>query len=313
MNNSNHVTMSLLGRYGRFGNQLFQYGALWLYARKHGLTLQTSPWVGEYLFGIEPSPVTVRLPPYNEGCGTPEKPCVDPPAGRILCGHDYRGYAQYHTSYFEPHRRWLRELFRPIGDIQVRFDRPLRELRRRGKTIIGLHLRRGDYGRLEFYITPTSWYLDWLRKEWDTFDDPVLFIATESPELVKEFAQYNPVTAPDLGVDLQTEPLPSYRYLRHDIENPTPWQMDFFPDWYFLTQCEIMLIPNSSFSFTAAMFSDTIRQVFRSHLPTQEFVSIDPWDEAPLTYDQAEDWHVPGVCLDDTAYWKRLPDGRFEE
>ncbi len=80
--------------------------------------------------------------------------------------------------------------------------------------------------------------------------------------------------------------------------------MDFFPDLYFLTHCEVMLIPNSTFSFTAAMFSDTIHRIFRSDLPTQEFVEIDVWNEAPLTYDMAEDWrHVPGVCLDENPAW----------
>ena len=311
--NDKLVSMSLLGRYGRFGNQLFQYAALRIYARRYGLQWQTAPWVGEQLFGIVPSPLTVNLPPYNEGCGTFEKPCIDPPVGLSLMGHDYRGYAQYHTSYFFPHRKWLRELYRPAGAVKARFDQPLRTLRQRGNTLVGLHLRRGDYGRLAFYVTPVTWYLDWLRKNWCALDKPVLFIATESPALVNEFARYDPVTAPDLGVDLKTAPLPSYHYLRFDVSNPTPWQMDFFPDWYFLTQCDMMLIPNSTFSFTAAMFSDTVQHTFRSDLPTQEFVEIDPWNAAPLTYDLAEDWkHVPGVCLDSTPYWKRLPDGRFE-
>ncbi len=307
------VSMSLLGRYGRWGNQLFQYAALRIYARRYGLQWQTPPWVGEDLFGIPPSPVTVRLPPYQEGCGTLAKPSVDPPVGLSLVGRDYRGYAQYHASYFAPYRKWLRELYRPVAPMQERLEVPLRMLKRHGKTLVGLHLRRGDYGRLEFYITPVEWYLRWLRKHWSTLDDPVLFIATESPDLIDEFARYDPVTAGALGVDLSVEPLPAYPYLAHDLEHRDPWQMDFFPDWYFLTHCEIMLIPNSTFSFTAAMFSDTIRQVFRSDLPTQEFIEIDPWNEAPLTYDQAEEWsHVPGVCLGETAYWKRLPDGKFE-
>ena len=308
-----NVSMSLLGKYGRFGNQLFQYAALRIYARRYGLQLQTAPWIGEDLFGIKPSPVTTVLPPYEEGCGTPEKPCVDPPVGLALQDRDFRGYAQYHTSYFAPHRKWLRELYRPGAAMQERLEAPLQLLRQRGKTIVGLQLRRDDYGRLAFYITPVSWYLEWLRKNWDTLDNPVLFIATESPQLVEKFARYNPLTPPDLGVDLATEPLPTYHYLGHDMEKRDPWQMDFFPDWYFLTQSDIMLIPNSTFSFTAAMFSDTVQHTFRSDLPTQEFVEIDPWNVAPLTYDQAEDWnHIPGVCLNETPYWKRLADGRFE-
>ena len=310
---NNLVSMSLLGRYGRFGNQLFQYGALRIYARRYGLQLQNAAWIGEDLFGIEPSPITEKLPPYVEGCGTPEKPCVDPPVGLSLRGKDFQGYAQYHTSYFAGARKWVRELFRPAAPVQERLEAPLQILKERGKTLIGLHLRRGDYGRLAFYITPVEWYLRWLERNWSSLEDPVLFIATESPALAEEFAEYNPVMTPDLGVDLKAEPMPTYQYLGHDMEQRDPWQMDFFPDWYSLTHCDVMLMPNSTFSLTAAMFSDTIRRVYRSDLPTQEFIEIDPWDEAPLTYDQAEDWrHVESVCLDETKHWKRLPNGKFE-
>lgn len=296
-----YVTASMIGR---FGNQLFQYAALRVYERQYNLTLQTGPWVGEQLFGIEPSPITVRLANYYEGCGNSDKPCVTPPVGRALCGRNFCGYAQYHTSYFSPSRVWLRELYRPIGALQQRMDEPLRQLRRKGTTLIGLHLRRGDYGRLAFYITPVDWYLAWLRKHWTDYTDPVLFVASEDPSLIHEFAKYNPVSATDLGVDLATEPLEHYPYLTHDLADRVPWQMDFFPDWFLLSECDVMLMPNSTFSMTAAMFSDTIQRVYRSDLPTQEFVEIDPWDCEPLTYDLAEDWkHVEGVCLEENPKW----------
>ncbi len=132
------------------------------------------------------------------------------------------GYAQYQTSYFDPHRKWLRELYRPNGHVQARFDSPLHRLRKLGQTVVGLHLRRGDYGRLAYYITPTSWYLEWLRRNWADLDEPVLFIATESPDLVDEFSKYNPVTATSLGVDLRTEPLETYHYLPYDMKTRDP-------------------------------------------------------------------------------------------
>jgi hypothetical protein len=53
---------------------------------------------------------------------------------------------------------------------------------------------------------------------------------------------------------------------------------------------------------------------WRSSLPQQKFVQEDPWDMYPLTHNKAEDYrHVPGVCLDETPYWRRNPDGSFEE
>ncbi len=297
--NDDCVTCSMIGR---FGNQLFQYAALRVYARRYGLKLQTGSWVGEQLFGIPSSPITVRLPRYTERRKVDDNPCV--PEGRELCGHDFHGYGQYHTSYFAPDRKWLCELYRPVGKLRQRMDEPLRQLQHKGKTLIGLHLRRGDYGRLSFYFTPTLWYLTWLRKHWADYEEPVLFIATEDVELVEEFAAYNPVIATDLGVDLKAEPLDNYPYLKHDLKDQDPIQLDFFPDWFLMSECAVILMPNSTFSMTAAMFSDQVRQVFRSDLPTQEFIEIDPWNCCPLTHDQAEDWkHVPGVCVEDNPKW----------
>jgi hypothetical protein len=88
--------------------------------------------------------------------------------------------------------------------------------------------------------------------------------------------------------------------------------MDFFPDWYFLSLCDVLLAPNSTFSVTAAMMG--CNYFWRSSLPQQKFVQEDPWDMYPLTHNKAEDYrHVPGVCLDETPYWRRNPDGSFEE
>ncbi len=301
---SNSVTMSLLGTYGRFGNQLFQYAAIRIYARRYGLQWRTAPWVGEKLFGLPSCPIDTILPRYIEPCGAVEQPCVDPPDGRVLCGRDYRGYAQYHTSYFSPHRKWLRELYCPDGAVMARLTPPLKRLHARGNTIVGLHLRRGDYGRQQFYITPVAWYLEWLRTHWQDLDDPVLFIATETPALVAEFAEYSPLTTTDMGIDLQSQPLADYTYLDRDLELKKSWQMDFFPDWFFLSQCHVLLMPNSTFSFTAAMFSDNLCHLYRSDLPSQEFAEIDPWNGVPITYDQAEDYkRIPGVCLEDNPYW----------
>lgn len=310
-----HVTMSQLGQHGRFGNQLFQYAFLRIYARRHGLQLQTAPWVGEDMFGIPPSPVTVELPPWTERVDEDRQPFTNPPPpGRELCGRDFRGYAQYHTNFYAPHRKFIRKLYRPADHLYERMAGPVRRLREMGDTIIGIHLRRGDYGRLEFYVTPTDWYHGWLAENWARFKNPVLFIATETPGLVDEFAYAFPVTTDKLGVDLKQDPLPHYPYLAYDKRVREPWQMDFFPDWYLLSQCDVLVTPNSSFSFTAGMVSDNLKEFWRSSLPLGAFEKLGIWNTVPLTHDRAEDYrHLPGVCLDKTAYWERLPDGTFRE
>jgi len=55
------ITMSKFGRFGRFGNQIFEYMFLKTYAKKHGLEVQIPPWVGNYLFGTDDPPTTLVL------------------------------------------------------------------------------------------------------------------------------------------------------------------------------------------------------------------------------------------------------------
>lgn len=302
---SNLIAMSRLGTYGRFGNQLFQYAFLRTYAARYGLEVQTAPWVGEDLFNIAPRPVTAHLPAYEERCSNEHgiyKPF--PPVGDEAAGRDFCGYAQYHTSYYQPHRAFIRSYFRPRTTVRERLAPALIRLHAMGGTRIGIHIRRGDYGRLIHYLTPVAWYKQWLAEHWQAFADPVLFIATEDRDLAGEFAEYNPVLAEDLGVDLKAEPLSSYTYLHHDMKARDPHQMDFYPDFWLLQNCEVIVAGNSTFSFTAAMLNANLNGFWRSHLPTQSFVRVDPWNAHPLTWDKTEDYpHIPGIASKDNPYW----------
>ena len=298
------VIMKTIGKHGRFANSIFQHFFLDTYARRHDCDLQLSAWVGNSIFGIRQTPIEVDLPIYSE-------PCVDgqpvPPKGDELVGHDFSGYGQVHTSYFDLCDRIRgRFTYRPKKDVWW----PVLPER---DTVIGLHLRRGDYGRMVFYVTPVEWYLKWLKENWHRYDNPVLFIASEDPSLVDEFSEYNPVTTESLGISLESQPLDDYPYLKTDLKTKEPLQMDFMPDWYYLTQSDVLLIPNSTFSFTAAMF-DKCKEMWRSNLSTQKFELTDPWNSYPLLQDVAEDYrHIPGVCLDETAYWKRTETGYIEK
>jgi len=277
---------------------------LHVFANHYGLFVQTSPWVGEELLNIDPSPITVKLEPFYERLKETGEPYGPP--GNEAIERDFYGYGQYHTSYYRRQQNFIQGFLQPKSAIRERLQPAVTKLRKIGRTIIGVHLRRGDYGRLIHYITPVQWYLDWLDERWSTFDKPVLFIASEDRSLVDEFAKYNPQTAESLGIDLQTEPIPSATYLDNDLANPEPHLMDFFPDWWLLTQCEHLLIPNSTFSFTAAMLSERLKRCYRSDLPTQRFHEIDVWNATPLTYQMAESYkHIKGVCLDhNPPYWE---------
>ncbi len=291
------ITMSLLGNHGRFANQLFQYMFLHTYAVRHGLEVQTSPWIGENLFEIEPAPITDKLANYYEPLHKTGEPKGPPEKEAINC--DFHGYGQFHTSWFKPGEGMIRRMFSVREEVMERLDPAIERFHKAGYTTVGIQLRRGDYGRLIHYITPVQWYLNWLQVIWPLLDDPVLFIASEDRSLVKEFAAYNPFTAESLGIDLKANPQPLYTYQRYDVNHPQPHLMDFFPDWYLLRECEYLAIPNSTFSFVPAMLSNYLVKCWRSHLPTQGFREIDPWNTTPMEYDLAEDHKdIPGVYLE---------------
>lgn len=295
------ITMRQFGHMGRFGNQLFQYAYLKLLSERLDCSLQLPPWVGNELFGADEPPVRCNLEPYKEHVANDGWLQGIPAPDDALVNRDFVGYAQYHTSHFAPHRERFRELFQPTQAVRDRIGSTL--LDDTNETWVGIHLRRGDYGRLIFYITPVAWYLKTLGELWRTLRNPRLFIATEDPTLVSQFANYDPVTAEDLGVELHPEPMANYPYLHRDLAEREPWQLDFYPDFYLLSKCRVILAPNSTFSFAAAMLGDD-PAFYRSHLPTQTFRREDPWNAYPLQRDDVKDYPtVEGVALEHNPYW----------
>ncbi len=111
------ITMSCLGQMGRWGNQVLQYAFVRAYAERYQLEYQTSPWAGQVLFGHQDPPVTADLPRYTErrtftgGHNQMTDRNVQwnhtmPPDSREVVGHDFRGYAQFHTSYYFQQQEW---------------------------------------------------------------------------------------------------------------------------------------------------------------------------------------------------------------
>lgn len=301
------ITMRDFGRYGRWGNQLLQYAFLRVYAKLHGLELQLPPWVGNYLLGANEPPVSAKLETmYEPLSGGPVSEPIAPVNAEYV-NRDFGGYAQWPTSWLAPHKEFVRSLFQPTPTIASRFADAVAAFDTAGKTRIGIHLRRGDYGRSIFYITPVEWYLDWLKRHWDTFNEPVLFVATEDRYLINAFdaAGYRPILVEDLGVDLKAERMAHYNYLRCDLRNKDPRRLDWFPEWYLLTKCEILVTPNSTYSLTAGMASDRLRTFYRSQLPTQSIEAENLWNCTPCQRWQRRDWeHVPGAWLATNPDWR---------
>jgi len=208
--------MSKLGRVAQWGNHLTQYAFLRTYASEHDADYACPRWVGQYLFGFRDPPLpAIDLPfvteanqPGNRGLGLPV-----PPKGDEWIGRNWSGYGQYDTAYYQPKREQIQSLYaNPVEPQLSSMKDALTKLQDRGATIIGLHLRRGDSGRVIYPFTPIEWCLRWLHHNWKRFPYPVLFIATEDTSLVKHFINYNPVIAEDIGITFYCRPYPGYHY-----------------------------------------------------------------------------------------------------
>jgi glycosyltransferase involved in cell wall biosynthesis len=259
------IAMATLGRNGRFANQIFQYAFLKIYAKQHELRVETPAWIGQYLFGHKDPPVSKVFPLIREGSDNVSAASLSDKKGEVE-NADIWGYFQFHTKYYAPYKEYFRSLFNPVPAIESRLKVGYNRLLSRGNTIVALHLRRGDYGYDYFFIAPSEWYKKWLAGFWDTLKEPVLFIASDEPEaVVDDFKEYNPVTAKDLTVELPEAP--------------------FYPDFYYLSRCDILAISNSSFSFAASLLNERCKSFVRPHLPGGKLIPFDPWNSEPIFRD----------------------------
>jgi len=268
------ITSSVLGRENMagLGNQIFLYAFLRTYAREHNLRVETPAWIGQYLFGHHDAPISQPLPLVGEQAQPyklSESAILNAP--EPLKNVDFQGYFQFHTQYHAQHKEYFQSLFKPLPEVAAKVIEAFDLLRSKGKTVVGLHLRRGDYRSVHTvvpYLTvaPSGWYKEWLDGLWETLDEPVLFIASDEIEtVVGDFADYNPITVKDLGVEMPEAP--------------------FYPDFYILSQCDVLAISNSTFSFTAAMLNERCKFFFRPNLRKQKMIAFDPWNSDPLLRD----------------------------
>ncbi|MCC3528786.1 MAG: tetratricopeptide repeat protein [Microcoleus sp. PH2017_22_RUC_O_B] len=265
------ITSSVLGmeNMGRLGNQIFLYGFLKIYALEHNLRVETPTWIGQYLFGHSNPPISRSLPLVGEESQPyklSDSAILNAP--EPFKNVDFHGYFQFHTQYHARHKEYFSSLFKPVPTVEARMAEAMNRLRAKGKTVVGLHLRRGDYKSVHtvvpyLTIAPSGWYKEWLNGFWETLDEPVLFIASDEIEdVIADFAEYHPITVKDLGVELPEAP--------------------FYPDFYILSQCDVLAISNSTFSFAAAMLNERCKFFFRPNLLQEKLIAFDPWNSEPL-------------------------------
>lgn len=253
------IAMTVLGRHGRFGNQIFQYAFLKLYARRHGLTAETPDWCGRYLFGADDPIATADLPPFfNETLALQALEGSAPP---VLNGRDIDGFFMPHTSRYAGWRDEFQTLFRPIPAVSAPLAAALAELKGgNGKrTLVAIHLRRGDFGSDRFWSYPEHFYLSWLERLWPALDRPVLYVASDDSSVVRSFAAFSPVTGHDLGQDIDGAP--------------------YFIDHSVMRIADVLAISNSTFSFSAAMLNQVGRLFVRPPAKDLPLVRFDPWSD----------------------------------
>jgi len=301
------IQMSRLGNYGQWGNQVIEYAFVRDYARRFGHDYEVPEWGGQYLYGFDDPPMTRQLPTKVEstndknGGGAFGVPL--PPYGDEHRDKDFKGWAQYHTTYYAPARGFLLQLYGTPAEPQFsRVQSALCQLRERGKTVIGLHFRRGDSGRLIFFFTPILWALKWLHENWRRFPDPVLYMATEEDDLLAPFAWYRPVTASQLGIEWNTQPYPGYTY-PFDPKPERARQMDFFPDWYILQHTDVLLASDSTFSVTAGWLSPTVQEFWKPRLSFCGFEQLDPWDMHFSPREMVDDYRIPGTFVNENKHF----------
>lgn len=291
------LTMTSLGQLGRFGNQLFQYACLRICAEKSGAKVECPPWIGQTLFGHTDAPISRRLSPAvelkDEGESLfdviPEfipylEKLADAKSTRIssqvlstgFANADLWGFFQFHTRHLKPDRQYFRSLFQPVDELKSALEAGLNTLRSQGKTVVGVHLRRRDYltePRVGFTLVfSAKWYCAWLENIWDELEEPVLLLCSDDVDsIVDEFARFNPITSKDLNIKLPA------RFKDLDLE--------FYTDFFMLSNCDVVVTSNSNFSFAACMLNERAKKFVRPVWDfSKKFQEFDPWNSEPLLW-----------------------------
>ncbi|BBB90085.1 MAG TPA: FkbM family methyltransferase [Methylomusa anaerophila] len=267
------ISMTTLGSQGRFGNQIFQYAFLKIYAQKHGLQAEVPQWIGSTIFDLKDARISRRYPQVRDNYK--DRPSVPKEnfafeTNNPLKNKDVCGYFQYHTKYYRPYQNYFRSLFKFTPEFKNVFSQALREVYQQGNTLVAIHLRRGKDIRTAdprwAYYAPTAWYLDWLQSFWHTLDKPVLYVASDDLQSVsQDFSGFNPLCVKQF----QTEPAES----------------EFLVDFYILMHADILAIANSTFGFAAAMLNQQGKIFFRSEQRKKMLIPFDPWNSEPLLWD----------------------------
>jgi hypothetical protein len=258
--NRRSVGMPSLGSSGRFGNQILQYGMLRLYAEKTGAQAVAPDWIGRDLFGSDdalpsgrPAAAVAEDRAVSVLAGREAAPAGDVEIGGFFCGD---------TSTWAAGRARFQSLFEPSARLRPACRAALDRISKAGRTLVGIHIRRGDFGNGQFWLAPCAWYLEWLESRWKGLDHPVLYLATDDPSVALDFSAFRPMSAADVGDPIEGA--------------------EFFLDHWILRHADLLAVSNSTFSVTAALLNRKNPECVRPDRLRSGLRPFDPWAEKVL-------------------------------
>lgn len=242
------ITISRLGKLGRFGNQLYQYAGVRLYAESNGFSWALPPWDGVKLFRdihswrfaqrIKAlSLPTIQL---SDMASTSWSERLLMPFGlwkrdslKNLYEHPHDNLSLYGYLQETPDIQRLRECrdtVRSWFQFKPEIESAFRRATEKYRPWLAVHLRFGDLVKrgIASNVDNTLAHVERLQRE------RTLFVATDSPEVKQRVSERCPI-AP-------TNPLP---------ELP-PYAFDF----WMLKEADVLIGSGSTFAWWAAFLSE---------------------------------------------------------
>jgi hypothetical protein len=253
------VYLSHLGQLGRFGNQITQFAYCLCAAKCLGLNVRTPRWLGSYLFeggrerelGVVPAMAVTAEPDVRNALLAGES--------ARLAGTSVSGFFNFPFGEVAH----ARDDFRDAARLDARIAGAIRETDAAvfaAGRYIAVHIRRGDFGYSRFKLTPEHIFEEMVARE-DLAGLPIVLLSDAAPGELK------------LSDAFQRRLLPRGAY-----DNDA---MRMIADWYLLSQAPVLMHANSTYSFSAALHSES-PQIFRPAEDYSRLVQYDPWAALPF-------------------------------
>lgn len=305
-------SMPTFGRHGRWGNMVFQYIFIRVLALQNNRDIELNR-NGDYLnsrmnlyddmtgiaalktkpetifldgYHIFPNPLN-NIPPFmwralyvtqvrGQKCFIVKD--VDEAINQALPiskneNIEVEGLFMVNPLLYKQHKEYiLNKLLNPIPEFKEFVEDCVNRLGK-DKTIIGIHIRRGDfvYNPLDqmFQIpVPAKYINEWLTANISSFKNAVIYVCSDDANAYKEIekAGFTVITTKKLKPG--DEAMFDYEQL----------------EWEILRRCNVLLTSNSSFSFSSAFLSTKTPLCYKFSFTEKRFVQFDPWWSEPLQF-----------------------------